>query len=222
MDNILFKLNDFNVSYQNLPALKSISLKIYEGEKIGLIGPSGGGKTTLLKSLYEQNPQQSSFIHQNYALVEQLSVYNNVYIGKLNKHSTYENIKNLIIPNKLCIEKIKPILAAVGITEKINTKVGELSGGQKQRTAIARSLYQNKKILLADEPVSSVDPHRAEALLKIIINSSPTVITSLHNVDLAIKYATRIIGISNGQIHFDKPTNKINDDLLNNLFNPIH
>ena len=82
MDNILFKLNGFNVSYQNLSALKSISLKIYEGEKIGLIGPSGGGKTTLLKSLYEQNPQQSSFIHQNYALVEQLSVYNNVYIGK--------------------------------------------------------------------------------------------------------------------------------------------
>ena len=222
MPTIIFKLNDFNVSYQNLPALKNISLKIYKGEKVALIGPSGGGKTTLLKSLYEQNPKQSSFIHQDYALVEQLSVYNNVYIGRLNEFSTYKNIKNLIFPNKLCIEEIKPILTEVGIAEKINTKVGELSGGQKQRTAIARSLYQNKEILLADEPVSSVDPHRAETLLKKIINSTNTVIVSIHNIELAKKYSNRLIGISEGEIQFDLSIDKINDTLINNLFNTIH
>ena len=222
MDKILFKLENFNVSYKNLPALKNISIEIREGEKVVLIGPSGGGKTTLLKSLFELNPKQSSFIHQDFALVNQLSVFNNVYSAKLNEFSTFANLKNLIIPNKIAVNNITPILKSIGILDKIHTKVGELSGGQKQRTAIAKSLYHDKKILIADEPVSSVDPHRADELFNKIVSSTKTVIASLHNIDLAKKHANRIIGISQGHIQFDIQTNEITDTLLNNLFNPTH
>jgi len=218
--NSCFKLENFNVSYQDLSALKNISIEIQHGEKVAIIGPSGGGKTTLLKTFFKQNPNQISFIHQDYALVEELSVYNNVYIGKINEFSTFGNIKNLLIPNKSCLVEIEEILNGVGMKNKLHTKVGELSGGQKQRAAIARSLYQNKDILLADEPVSSVDPHRAENLFNKIINSTNTVITSMHNVELAKMYSTRLIGINNGNIVFDCNTENINSDKLNKLFNP--
>ena len=221
MSDLLFKLKDFNVSYRNLTALRDINVEINKGEKIAFIGPSGGGKTTLLKSLFNQLPDECSFIHQDYALVEQLSVYNNVYSGKLNEHSNWENLKNLFSPNKHCLKTIIPILEKIGINDKVDDKVGELSGGQKQRTAIARSLYQNKSIILADEPVSSVDPHKAEKLLQEIIKSADTVIFSLHNIELAKKYSSRLIGILNGSIQFDKSINDVSEQDLLTLYNPL-
>ena len=83
--NIIFSLQNYEVTYNNYTALKDITLNIKKNEKIALIGPSGGGKTTLLRALYDQRPNECSFIHQDFALVEQLSVYNNVYIGRLDK-----------------------------------------------------------------------------------------------------------------------------------------
>tara|TARA_S200000501_G_scaffold220307_1_gene206702 strand:+ start:5213 stop:5878 length:666 start_codon:yes stop_codon:yes gene_type:complete len=220
LSDLLFKLNNLNVSYHSVNALKNINIEINKGEKIAFIGPSGGGKTTLLKSLFNQIPNECSFIHQDFGLIEQLSVYNNVYIGKLDQHSNWENFKNLLSPNKNCLKMIIPILEKIGISEKLYNKVGELSGGQKQRTAIARSLYQNKSIILADEPVSSVDPHKAEKLLKQIIQSADTVIFSLHNIELAKKYSNRLIGIFNGCIQFDKSINKLTEQDLLRLYNP--
>ena len=221
MSDLLFKLTNLNVSYKDVSVLRDISIEIKKGEKIAFIGPSGGGKTTFLKSLFKHLPDECSFIHQDYALVEQLSVYNNVYSGKLNEYSNWKNLTNLFSPNKNCLKNIIPILEKIGIDEKINEKVGELSGGQKQRTAIARSLYQNKPIILADEPVSSVDPHKAEKLLQQIIKSADTVIFSLHNIELAKKYSSRLIGILDGSIQFDKNVNDLCEEDLLKLFNPL-
>jgi len=217
-DDNIFSFKKVNISYENNSILKDISLNISYGEKISLIGPSGAGKTTLLKALYDQNPTECSFIHQDFSLVDPLSVYNNVYIGRLDRYSFIRNVRNLIYPIYECKIEINSILEKIGIPEKIFTNVKELSGGQKQRVAIARALFHGKKVLLADEPVSSVDPARAESLLSNIYNSRDTVIASIHNIDLAKLFSSRLIGIRKGKIFFDKPTERVNQNMLDDLF----
>ena len=214
----IFSMQDQEVSYEGHPALHGITLDIFKGEKIALIGPSGCGKTTLLRTLFEQQPKKCSFIHQDFAIVDQLTVYNNVYMGRLDQYSVYQNIKNLILPVSECEIEISSILNEVGIPEKIHTRAGELSGGQKQRVAVARALYHCRDILLADEPVSSVDPHRAEELIASIVQSAETTVVSVHNVQLAIKYVHRLIGIKDGRILFDGLAEHISKENLDELY----
>lgn len=215
---LLINLQGESVAYEQTLALKNITIQIAPGEKVAFIGPSGAGKTTLLQTLYEKIPEQSSFVHQHYALVPPLSTFHNVYIGRLDRHSTLFNALNLIKPQKKILAEIRPILHAVGIEDKVFDKVETLSGGQQQRVAIARAIYRAKPVLLADEPVSSVDPHQADAMLELIVKQTDTVIMSLHAVSFAFKFAERVIGLRAGQIQFDLPAGHVTQEMLQSLY----
>jgi len=216
----LFDLEGINIAYGKKTVLKNLDLKIGRGEKIALIGPSGAGKTTLLRKLYELKSHESAFIHQHYALVQQLSAFHNVYIGRLDRHSTVYNVLNLIRPQAREKEAILPIMEKLGISEKIFEKVGKLSGGQQQRVAVGRAMYLGGEIVLADEPVSSVDVHQGEAILKLIMETDKTVIASLHSRDFALRFASRVIGIREGKIIFDLQAEEVSSSLLKELYSP--
>jgi phosphonate transport system ATP-binding protein len=213
----MFHLSGESVAYESQIALKNITLDIERGEKVALIGPSGAGKTTLLRTLYERAANQSAFVHQHYALVPQLSVYHNTYIGRLDRHSTWYNVLNLLKPQKPILKDVLPVLQALGLEDKTFEKVGALSGGQQQRVAVARAMYRGESILLADEPVSSIDPHQADAVMELIMQTE-TVIMSLHAVEVALKFAERIIGLREGQLLFDLPTAEVTPTLLRALY----
>lgn len=215
---LLINLQGESVSYEQTVALKNITLQIAQGEKIALIGPSGAGKTTLLQTLYERLRKHSAFVHQHYALVPPLSAFHNVYIGRLGHYSTLYNVLNLIKPQKKALSEIRPILHAFGIEDKIFDKIETLSGGQQQRVAIARAIYRGEPVLLADEPISSVDPHQAGAVMELIVKHAETVIMSLHAVEFALKFAERIIGLREGQIQFDLPAGHITREMLDSLY----
>ena len=223
MASELFNLVDEKVAYKTKIALQQITLKIERGEKIALIGPSGSGKTTLLYCLHEKNQSQnpndeSVFVHQDYALVPQLSVFHNVYIGRLDRNSVGTNLKNLIWPQSKVRAEIESVLKDLDLVEQINQRVGTLSGGQQQRTAIARAVYRGGRLFLADEPVASIDIQQAKTVLDLIFGRTETVIASLHAVNFARQYAHRIIGLRQGRFFFDSPSEEVTDDMLNKLY----
>ena len=223
MASELFNLVDEKVAYKTKIALQQITLKIERGEKIALIGPSGSGKTTLLYCLHEKNQSrnpndESVFVHQDYALVPQLSVFHNVYIGRLDRNSVGTNLKNLVWPQSKVRAEIESVLKDLDLVEQINQRVGTLSGGQQQRTAIARAVYRGGRLFLADEPVASIDIQQAETVLDLIFGRTETVIASLHAVNFARQYAHRIIGLRQGRVFFDSPSKEVTDDMLNKLY----
>jgi phosphonate transport system ATP-binding protein len=213
----MLHLSGESVAYENQIALKNITLDIERGEKVALIGPSGAGKTTLLRTLYARVANQSAFVHQHYALVPQLSVFHNAYIGRLDRHSIWYNVLNLLKPQRYTLKEVLPVLQALGLEDKTFEKAGALSGGQQQRVAVARAMYRGESILLADEPVSSIDPHQADAVRELIMQTE-TVIMSLHAVDVALKFAERIIGLREGQLRFDLPAAQVTPTLLRDLY----
>ena len=214
----LFQLSETTVSYGDLEALKAISLTVEQAEKVAIIGPSGAGKSTLLKHLYEQNPQQCSVINQDFALIPQLSVFHNVYMGRLNQNSLLKNTRNFFFPEKEKITEVKKILTELEIDDKLFVKVATLSGGQQQRVSICRALYHDAPIVLGDEPVASLDPKNAEVVIDKLMHKDKTVILSLHSVELALKYAGRIIALKEGRVFFDAPAAEVSDSQIKELY----
>jgi phosphonate transport system ATP-binding protein len=216
----MFHLKNISVSYNNEPVLRNINLTIREGEQVVLIGPSGAGKTTLLRKLYEVQKDRSTFIHQDYALVPQLSAFHNVYMGRLDQHNVFYNALTAARPQHRELDAITPLLTDLNLNDKLRERVSELSGGQQQRVAVARALYRNADIVLGDEPVSSVDPHQSDTVLTLLKQKAPTLILAMHDVDLALKHFNRLIGLRRGRIAFDLPSADINGDRLTKLFAP--
>jgi len=186
--------------------LRGISFTVSAGERVALIGESGAGKSTLLAVLQERYKNKSALIPQELGLVRSLSVYHNVYMGGLHRHSTAYNLLNLIWPRPEEVARIRPIVERLGLAEKLFEPVGNLSGGQQQRTAICRALLQGGDAVLADEPVSASDNHQSRIILDALTETFETIILAMHDVDLALEYATRIIGIKNQGIALDAPT----------------
>lgn len=216
----MFDLDNISVAYSDTPVLVDISLNIREGEKIVIIGASGAGKSTLLGKLYEMQQDRAAFIHQDYALVPQLSAFHNVCIGRLDRHSTAYNLFNLIKPRKAELASVTPILESLGMPEKTFERVSSLSGGQQQRVAVARAVYREADVLLGDEPVSSIDPHQAGAVLNFLKQRSKTLILAMHDVQLALAHFDRIVGLRLGRIVFDLPSVEVNDKILTDLYRP--
>lgn len=214
----LLTLSGEDIAYSNFVALRSISLSIFKGEKVALIGTSGAGKTTLLRRLYQLNPLECSFIHQQQALVSQLSVFHNIYMGRLDDFSAIANLRNLIWPSKKALAEIRPIAQQLGLEGKLLTRVGELSGGQQQRVGIGRALYQGGSIFMADEPVSSLDMVQREEIMQCIVEAGQTVVSSLHSINLSQRFFDRIIGLKNRAILFDLPVAEVSDEHLRQLY----
>ncbi len=239
----IFQLNDVSKSYGKMIALSSLSFNIQKGEIVALIGPSGAGKTTLLNtfaniispdsgeliidglpiSSYETSKQlykKIGIIRQQFDLVAQLPVIHNVLAGRLGEWSFFKSLLSLIFPQDK--DLAANALDRVGLIDKIYDKTANLSGGEKQRVALARLLVQKPEIILADEPVSSLDPARAEDILLMLIRlvkeENQTLIASLHSIEYAKKYFTRIIALRNGKVFFDLPANEVDDDLLSTLY----
>ena len=211
----MFHLQSVNASYKNEVVLNDITLHIPAGQKLALIGHSGSGKSTLLKLLYEQRPKEIALVPQDYGLVASLSVFHNVYMGQLGRQPVWYNLINLIKPLKKPLAEVKQILDSIQLSDKLFEPVAQLSGGQQQRTSVARSMMQGGTILLADEPVSSLDEYQSKLVMSLLCNHFDTVILAMHDIDLALSYCDRIIGLDHGRISIDAETKNLNrNDLL--------
>ena len=242
-DNV-FEINEISKIYERKIALSSLSLTIKKGEMVALIGPSGAGKTTLLNILARVlEPDGGNIflegtaiekykgvkilagkigiIRQQFDLVDSLPVIHNVLAGRLKDWGFFKSLISLIFPQdaELAIEALE----RVGLKDKIYERTSNLSGGEQQRVAMARLLVQNPKVILADEPVSSLDPARAEDILFTLTNiakeEGKTLIASLHSVAYAKKYFNRIIALRDGKIYFDLPAEEITETDLKELYN---
>ncbi len=183
--------------------LEEVSLTLSPGERLVLLGRSGAGKTTLLNAFHDRlaaGGHRVALAPQDHALVPQLSVLRNVLMGRLDDHGAVYNLTNLIRPRRADRDAVAALLAEVGLSGQIDQPVEALSGGQKQRTALARALYRGGEVLVADEPVSAVDGGQAAALMDLMQARFPTAVVALHDVALARRFATRLVGIRQGRI----------------------
>lgn len=214
-----FNFENETISYDNLIAIDALTLNIQKGEKVALLGKSGSGKSTLLKRMYELQHSSSSYIPQELGLVNNLSVFHNVYISQLDSNSLFYNLRNLLKPVKKEISGITNVLNELLLDDKIFVKSHNLSGGQKQRVAIARALYEQKNILLADEPISALDEFLSKKVVNKLTTSFETVICTLHNVDLALENFDRVVGLKAGKLLLDKRCEDITTQDREALYN---
>ncbi len=222
-------------------ALKDVSFEVKSGEFISILGPSGSGKTTLLRSIngletiengeiiFNKNiinnytlpdvQRKTGMIFQEFNLVNNLSSINNVLTGLLNSSSKFLSMFYLFTKE----QKLNALQAldTVGLLEKSYNRVDELSGGQRQRVGIARAIIKKPLLLLADEPVASLDPKAALATMQLLkkINKefNITILCNLHQVELASRFSDRVIGLSNGSIVFDDDAKFLNKN-INKLY----
>jgi phosphonate transport system ATP-binding protein len=229
-----------NFNNQTL-ALNEVSFKINKGEFISILGPSGSGKTTLLRSInglesidsgeviFDNNNitkktlpdvrAKTGMIFQEFNLVNNISSINNVLTGLLNSSSKFLSMFYLFTKE----QKLQALeaLDTVGLLDKSYNRADELSGGQRQRVGIARAIIKRPLLLLADEPVASLDPKAALSTMKLLkkINKefNITILCNLHQTQLALEFSDRIIGLSNGSVVFDQEP-KFLDKNINQLY----
>ena len=239
----MLEINNLKKTFDNgSPALKGVDLKINKGEFVSILGPSGSGKTTLLKTIngleystggeiYLDNKEvnknnisevqkKTGMIFQEFNLVNNLSAINNVLTGLLNSSNKFLSLFYLF-SKKQKIEALRS-LETVGLLEKSYSRSDELSGGQRQRVGIARAIIKKPLLLLADEPVASLDPKSSNLILSLLkkINQEfgTTILCNLHQVDLAKKYSDRVVGLIDGKIIFDEKSSNINEAYLKEIY----
>jgi phosphonate transport system ATP-binding protein len=233
-------------TYPNgVQGLTDINLTIGQGEFVAIIGLSGAGKSTLLRSINKLVPitegdirvneqsvtkankkelrlirRQIGLISQQFNLVKRSTVQKNVLSGRLGYYSTWRSILGLF--TKEDYQQTQTALASVGLSDKLQTRSDQLSGGQQQRVLIARALVQQAPIILADEPVASLDPITTEKVMhdlqQINQTMAKTIVINLHSVPLARTYATRVIALKAGKIVFDGSPEVLTDERLEQIY----
>ncbi|WP_342471757.1 phosphonate ABC transporter ATP-binding protein [Metasolibacillus sp. FSL H7-0170] len=225
--------------------IKDIDLQLKQGEFVSIIGPSGAGKSTLLrcinrmieptdgdiifdgmnitqlnKAALRKQRTKIGMVFQHYNLVSRLTVFENVLHGRFGYKSTLQGILGLYTEE----EKILAlsILEKLGMKDHVYKRCDQLSGGQKQRVGIARALVQQPKLLLCDEPIASLDPNSSKVIMdhlkEISQSMGITVLVNLHQVDVALKYSDRIIGLNRGSKLFDDLPKRLNQMDIRNIY----
>jgi phosphonate transport system ATP-binding protein len=210
----MFGFTDHNLAYGSHIALPNITLAIQAGEKVALVGPSGAGKSTLLNALYLQMAEQAALCPQDVGLVDVFSVYHNIYMGQLDRHSALYNGWNLIRPIASHRRSVEQLAQELGLENLLDRSVDSLSGGQRQRVALGRALYRQQAIFFGDEPVSNLDPQQGKCILQKVLQRHETVVVALHDRHLALDLFARVIGIKEGVICLDCPVSAVEPDQL--------
>jgi phosphonate transport system ATP-binding protein len=201
----LIELRKATAGYAGRAVLHDIDLTIKPGERVAVMGRSGAGKTTLLNLVHERLADRVALIPQAAALVKTLSVFHNVYMGRLDRHPTWYNLRTLVWPMRRDVAEIERVLDVVGLADKLFAPAGALSGGQQQRTSVARALYNGRPIVIGDEPVSALDRVQATDILRSLCARHDTAIVALHDIPLALAHTDRIVVIEDGRIVLDAP-----------------
>ena len=242
----MIKFDKVNKVYPNgLHALKNISLEINQGEFVAIIGLSGAGKSTLLRTINRMHDisegsltvngqevndlsgkdlrkfrRKVGMVFQSFNLVTRTTVINNVLTSRVPDMPLWKSIIGLYSKEDKVIAL--EALDKVGILDKAYVRADQLSGGQQQRVALARTLAQKPEIILADEPVAALDPITAKQVMddfkKINKELNMSVLINIHHVDLALKYADRVIGIKAGEIVYDGPATKVDSEVLKQIY----
>jgi phosphonate transport system ATP-binding protein len=205
----LVELRKASAGYGGLPVLHDIDLTINIGERVAVMGRSGAGKSTLLNLLHARLVEQVALIPQAAALVKTLSVFHNVYMGRLDRHPTWYNLRTLAWPARREITEIERTLELVGLADKLFERAGTLSGGQQQRASVARALYNERSIVIGDEPVSALDRRQGAEILGKLCGRHDTVILAMHDIPLALAHADRLVVIDEGRIVLDAPAHTV-------------
>lgn len=243
------QVNRLTKTFKGTPALNGIDFCAQSGEMVALIGASGSGKSTLIRHIAGLmasdknggevevfgNPIQSagrisrhvrhqrqhiSVIFQQFNLVNRMSVLSNVLLGKLGSISSWRGSLGFFTKEEK--REAMHALERVGMAKYATQRASTLSGGQQQRVAIARALLQNSEIILADEPIASLDPESSrkvmESLARIHKEDGKTVVVSLHQVDYALKYCPRTLALKDGKTHYDGASRDLSVEFLRNLY----
>ncbi len=244
-DEPVFVLRGVSKTFSGVTALADVDLEIRAGEQVALVGPSGAGKSTLLRLLNgtldpsggevwvlgrrltglrprarRQVQRRIGTIYQQFALVDSLRVIHNVNAGHLGRWSTLHALVSLAWPRD--VRTAARVLDQVGIPDKLYARTGALSGGQQQRVALARVLVQDPAVILADEPIASLDPERGREIMDLLRDLSAaggkTLVTSVHAVHFARSHFPRIVGLRAGRVAFDCPSGAVTDAMVAGLY----
>lgn len=242
----LLEFQNVSKTYNNVTqALQDVTFSLEEGEFVSFIGPSGAGKSTLMRCanrlvdatrgaiLFDGQDitkmgkkdlrkvrTKTGMIFQHYNLVDRLSVVENVLHGLLGQKSTLSGMAGRYTEE----EKAGAfrIIQEMGLAEQAYKRCDELSGGQKQRVGIARAIMQKPKLILCDEPIASLDPKSSKVIMDHLkeINRTKkiTCLVNLHQVDVAIRYSERIIGVSGGRIVYDGPSSRLTGEVIHEIY----
>lgn len=246
MTQPLLVLDQLTKAYgKNTLALKGIDLTIEHGEFVVIIGPSGAGKSTLIRCINQmvsstsgqvlfdgtamekakgkelrQQRSKIGMIFQHYNLIDRTNVIKNVLHGRLGQMSFLQSLFNRYSHEDK--QEAYDLLVKVGLEKQIYKKAGALSGGQMQRVGICRAIMQRPKLLLADEPIASLDPKASETVMQYLKEITEerhlTCIVNLHQVEIARKYASRIIGVRDGQIVFNGQSAELTEDMIAHIY----
>lgn len=220
--------------------VSGIDLTIAPGERVALIGPSGAGKTTLLGLISGRlSPTDGSvsvggsdparlgprprsalvgLVPQGLGLVPQLTVRASLHSGLAGRLGLWRSLATLVLPVE--VEGVREVAVRLGIDQHLARRVTSLSGGEQQRVAIGRLAVQAPRVVLADEPVSSVDPALAEQVIDLLASTSPegTLVASLHTPDLALRRFHRVVALDDGRVVFDRPAADVDADALAEVY----
>jgi phosphonate transport system ATP-binding protein len=238
---------DFIVGRQSTPALDGVSLAVPAGEHLSVLGSSGAGKSTLFRLLNATlRPTRGSVrvdgcdfgamssaglrgarrrigtIYQQHNLVPSLTSLQNTLCGCLGRWSMAQTVRSIFRPGTADVQEAMYALELVGLADKRFSRADELSGGQQQRLAIARVLMQKPEVILADEPIASLDRVLADEIISLLVRvgseGKRTLIVALHKVELALEHFPRIIGLGEGRMRFDLPSSTVHEDVLRDLY----